>query len=148
MSSNRKNGRKTGRNADGTFGPGNSGKPKGARHKATLAAEALLNGEAEALTRKAIELALGGDVTAIRLCLERIAPPRRDRPVSFELPKMTNSSDGVLALSAAMSAVAAGELTPEEGLNIAKLIEAQRRVIETEVLEKRLTELEATMRRR
>jgi len=45
--------RKTGRNADGTFGPGNFGKPKGTRHKATLAAMALLDGEAESLSRTA-----------------------------------------------------------------------------------------------
>ena len=57
--------RKTGRNADGTFGPGNSGKHKGTRHKATQAALTLLDGEAEGLTRKAIELDLKGDTTAI-----------------------------------------------------------------------------------
>jgi len=38
-----------------------------------------LEGEAEALTRKAVELALEGDVTALRLCLDRIA--RRARTV-------------------------------------------------------------------
>ncbi|WP_443217147.1 DUF5681 domain-containing protein [Seohaeicola sp. 4SK31] len=69
--------RKSGRNTDGTFGPGNPGKPKGARHKATQAALALLDGEAEALTRQAVTMALGGDTTALRLCLERIAPPRK-----------------------------------------------------------------------
>ena len=66
-----------------TFKPrqsGNSyGRPRGARNKATIAAEALLDGEAEAITRKAIELAKTGDITAIRLCLERIIPARRDR---------------------------------------------------------------------
>jgi hypothetical protein len=60
-----------------------NGRPKGARNKATLAAEALLDGEAEAITRKAIEL----DITAIRLCLERIIPARRDRVAAFTLPK-------------------------------------------------------------
>jgi hypothetical protein len=48
-----------------------AGKPKGARHRATVAAEALLDGEAEGLTRKAIEMALAGDGTALRLCLDR-----------------------------------------------------------------------------
>ena len=60
----------------GGFQPGQSGnpagKPKGARNKTTLAVEALLDGEAEALTRKAIERALEGDSVALRLCLERI----------------------------------------------------------------------------
>ena len=63
-----------------------AGKPKGARHRTTLAAEALLDGEAEVLTRKAIELALAGDSPALRLCLDRILPPRRERPVRFALP--------------------------------------------------------------
>jgi hypothetical protein len=53
------------------FRPGQSGnpdgRPKGSRNKATLAMEALLDGEAEAITRKAIEKALEGDMTAIRL---------------------------------------------------------------------------------
>ena len=81
------NGPRTDRDENGRFQRGNSGRPKGARHKATVAALALLDGEAEALTRKAIELALEGDVTALRLTLERIASPRRDAPVTFSLPE-------------------------------------------------------------
>ena len=57
-----------------------AGKPCGARHRTTRAAELLLDGEARALTRKCIELAKEGDRSALRLCLERIIPPRRDRP--------------------------------------------------------------------
>ena len=66
------------------FQPGQSGnphgRPVGSRHRATLAAEALPDGEAEELTRTAINLTKGGDMAALRLCLERICPPRRDRP--------------------------------------------------------------------
>jgi hypothetical protein len=58
----------------------------GSRNKATLAAAALLAGESEALTRKAVELALAGDPTAIRLCIERLLPPCRERTVKFTLP--------------------------------------------------------------
>src|SRR5262249_49446834 len=61
------------------FKPGNAGRPKGARNRTTVAAEALLDGQAEALTRKAIERALGGDILALRICLDRILPARRDR---------------------------------------------------------------------
>jgi hypothetical protein len=69
------NGRKT----DGTFAPGNElgGKTKGSRHRSTLAIEALLDGQAEALTQKAINAALEGDGMALRLCLERGYAPRR-----------------------------------------------------------------------
>ena len=44
--------------------------------------EALLDNESDGLTRKAIELAKNGDLQALRLCLERILPPRKDRPVN------------------------------------------------------------------
>ena len=135
--------RKSGRNTDGTFGPGNSGKPKGTRHKATQAALALLDGEAKALTRQAVTMALGGDTTALRLCLERIAPPRRDAPVTFDLPPMETARDAAKAAGAVLGAVADGDLTPTEGAHIMALVEGFRRTLETTELEARLAALEA-----
>ena len=58
-----------------------AGRPKGARNKTTLALEKMLDGEAEAITRKVIERAKEGDMVAIRLCLDRLLPMRRDRHV-------------------------------------------------------------------
>ena len=137
--------RKSGRNTDGTFGPGNSGKPKGTRHKATQAALALLDGEAEALTRQAVTMALGGDTTALRLCLERIAPPRRDAPVTFDLPRMETARDAAKAAGAVLGAVADGDLTPTEGAHIMALVETYRRTLETSDLEARLRYMEETL---
>jgi hypothetical protein len=137
--------RKSGRNTDGTFATGNPGKPKGTRHKATQAALALLDGEAEALTRKAVELALAGDGAALRLCLERIAPPRRDAPVSFDLTPMQSAADAAKAAGAVLDAVAMGDLTPQEGAHIMALVETFRRTLETTKLEVRMSELERVM---
>jgi hypothetical protein len=134
--------RKNGRNSDGTFGPGNPGKPKGTRHKATRAALALLDGEAEALTRRAVDLALGGDTTALRLCLERIASPRKDAPVTFTLPPMQSAADAAKAAGAVLDAVAIGDLTPTEGAHIMALVETYRRTLETSDIEARLAALE------
>jgi hypothetical protein len=134
--------RKSGRDTAGRFGPGNPGKPAGARHKATQAALALLDGEAGALTRKAVEMALEGDTTALRLCLERIAPPRRDAPVQFTLPRMETARDAAMAAGAVLEAVAAGELTPTEGAHLMGLVEAYRRALETTELEARVAALE------
>lgn len=136
--------RMNGRNSDGTFGPGNPGKPKGARHKATQAALALLDGEAEGLTRKAVELALEGDTVALRLCLERIAPPRKEAPVAFDLPSMQSAEDAAQAAGTVLSAVASGELTPSEGAHVMALIETYRRTLELTELEARLSSLEAS----
>ena len=127
----------------GKFAPGNPGRPQGARHKVTLAVEDLLRGEAEGLTRKAVDLALSGDTTALRLCLERIAPPRKDAPVNFDLPEMTNASEAVTAASAILSAVADGDITPLEGATVMGLIEKYRRVLETSEFDARIAALEA-----
>jgi len=79
---------------------------------------ALLDGEAEALTRKAVDLALEGDTTALRLCLERIAPPQRDAHVSVALPPMKSSADAARVAAAVLDAVAVSELTPTEGAHV------------------------------
>jgi hypothetical protein len=109
------------------FKPGQSGnpdgRPKGARNRSTIAAEALLDGEAEALTRKAIELALAGEPTALRLCMERLLPARRDRPVSLELPSIQSAGDVCEAINAVLVAVGDGEVTPAEAAAVAKLID-------------------------
>jgi hypothetical protein len=128
------------------FAPGQSGnpagKPKGTRHKATLAMEALLDGEVEALTRKAVEMSLAGDTTALRLCLDRIAPVRRDRPVTFDLPELRTAGDAVKAASAILDAVSAGQVTPGEAAELGKLVEAFARTLEVAELEGRIARLE------
>jgi hypothetical protein len=125
------------------FQPGNPGRPLGARHKATIAAEALLDGEAEALTRKAVEMALGGDNVAMRLCLDRILAPRRERPATFELPRLQTPSDAAGAMAAITGAVAAAEITPGEAAELARLVEAFVRALEASEFEQRLREIEA-----
>lgn len=138
----RNNGIKTGRDASGRFTTGNPGRPLGARHKATEAALSLLDGEAEKLTRRAVELALDGDTTALRLCLERIAPAKKDAPVTFTLPPMQSAADAARTASAVLDAVTIGDLTPTEAAQIMALIEAYRRTLETSELEARVAALE------
>ena len=121
------------------------GKPKGVRNKATLAAEILLDGEAETITRKAIELAKGGDITAIRMCLERILPPRKDRPIVVDLPDVDSLADLKEAYAAVVRDVANGELTPDQGRTLSDLLESYRRTIETSEIEQRLATLEESM---
>jgi Family of unknown function (DUF5681) len=128
------------------FEPGQSGNPagkaRGTRNKVTLAIEALLDGEAEALTRKAIEIAKGGDLAALRLCLDRLAPPRKDRLVMFELPTITSAADAVKASAALVAAVAVGDLTPAEAGELGKLIEAYVKALEATDFAARLENLE------
>ena len=119
-----------------------SGRPKGARNRATLAVEALLDDEAEALTRKVIELALAGNIPAIRLCFERLLPPRRDRGVVFDLPKIESAADAFAASGAVLESCAAGNLSPGEAADVMELIKTHLRAIELRQIESGMATLE------
>jgi hypothetical protein len=94
------------------------------------------------LRDRAIQLAKEGDLTALRLCLDRIAPPRKDRPVLFELPPITSAADAVQASAALVAAVAEGELTPSEAGELGKLVEAYVKALEATEFDERLDKLE------
>ena len=108
-----------------------------------MAAEALLDGESEALTRRCIDLAMEGDPPALRLCLSRILPVRRERTISLDLPALQGSQDSLGAIGRVLEAVGTGMITPSEGQAVASLLETQRRTFEVEELEHRIEALEA-----
>jgi Family of unknown function (DUF5681) len=128
------------------FKPGRSGnpsgKPRGTRNKTTLAIEVLLDGEAQAITRKAIEMAKAGDGTAMRLVMERLIAPRRDRAVPFALAKVQSPADALGAAISVLEAVAAGKLTPSEAADLSKIIDSFVRVAEAADLAQRIKRLE------
>ena len=119
-----------------------NGRPEGSRNKATILAQALFDGQAEELIQKCIQMALEGDSTAMRLCIERLVPPRKDRPVNLDLPKMECVEDTVNAMAVISSGVADGELTPSEGQVLSGMVENYRKAIETTELEERISNLE------
>ena len=138
--------RKTPSNTRGRpFKKGNPGRPLGSRNKATLAAEVLLDGKTEKLTRKAIELAIAGDTVALRLCLERIIPARRDRPVRFMVPKEARGNEIADIMRNVLDAVATGEMTPSEAQSVAAVVEGWRRAKEVGEMEDRLYALECAL---
>jgi hypothetical protein len=124
-----------------------AGRPRGSRNRATLLMEGLLADDAEAIGRKAIEMAKQGDMSAIRLCMDRLSPARKGQPVAFELPPLDKPADSVAAAAEIVAGVAAGELTPSEGADLAKVVEVYVRAIATNAFDERLTKLEATTQR-
>jgi len=134
----------TGRNSAGRFTKGNKfgGKKAGSRHATTLAIEALMEGEHEALTRKAIELALSGDTVALKLCLDRLAPPRKETPVTFELPAIDSVGDTLEVSKQVLREVAQGKMAPYEAAKVLALLEAHVEIIEAFELEERLATVE------
>ena len=129
------------------YKPGQSGnpagRPAGSLNKATIAAQTLLDGEAEALTRKTVELALSGNIAALKLCLERICPPKKEKPLAVEFPAIESASELPLLTFALINAVGNGEVDSVQATALAALIENYGKALERTELEKRISALEA-----
>ncbi|TXN76078.1 hypothetical protein FV228_01570 [Methylobacterium sp. WL18] len=119
-----------------------AGRPRGSRNRSTLALEAIFEGEAEALSRRAIEMALDGDGPAMKLCLDRLLSPRRDRSITFDLPVIETAADLPRATAALLQAVSSGEITPSEAADVGKAVSAHIEAITAADLHHRLAALE------
>src|ERR1035438_4117000 len=118
-----------------------SGRPPGSRNKATLLVEQMIEGEGERLARKVLELALGGDLSALRLCMERLVPPRRDRPIHLNLPPIDTVEQISTAMTMVAAAIGEGQITPSEGEVLANLLVIQKEMIVAGEVEQRLEQL-------
>ena len=122
-----------------------AGMPKGTRHRATMLAEKFMEDDAEDIVRAVVNAAKAGDPTAMRLCIERLAPLRKGRPITFDLPDIETASDITKAFCMIAKAMAAGEMTPDEARTVAPVMEAHRKAIEMAEFEGRLRKLEARL---
>jgi hypothetical protein len=123
-------------------GPGGPGRPKGARSKVARMLDDLATEDARTIGDALLTLAKAGDMAAMRLVVDRIWPVSKGRAVEVDLPAMTTADDLARGVGAIVAAVAAGELTTEEGRDLGAMLETQRRAIDTTELERRITELE------
>lgn len=140
--------RKIGANADGRddrgrFAPGNRGKPRGAKHRATRLAMELLESGIEDVAGVVVEAARGGDLMAARIVLDKLIPSAKER--SVDLPKLPDTSTpaGVSAAQQQiLEAVARGDITPGEANTLTSVLDARRKALELQDLEARITALE------
>ena len=104
------------------------GRPAGSRNKSTMAAESLLAGQAEQITQAAIDAALSGDPVALKLCLERIAPVRKNR-IEVDLPTIKDGTELPQVSTVILEAVANGQLSVPEGQELLTLAQRVEGVI-------------------
>lgn len=123
-----------------------NGKPKGARNKSTLAAEALLEGSLEKICKKVEEEALNGNMQAAKMILERFLPPRKDRAIEIALPSINTFDDVLNAIGFIVNAAGQGKITPSEGELLARTVESYAKALETFEFESRLKIVEETLK--
>jgi len=125
-----------------------AGRPPGSRNRASLLMESLLEGEAEELTRKAIELAKKGDTRALGFCMDRLMPPHKDSLVHFDLPAMRNSDDIPQGMTSIMAAIGDGAITPTEGERLCRILTELANAFNSQDLLRRVEKLEEGRHRR
>jgi hypothetical protein len=130
------------------FAPGNKqgrGRPKGSPNKARSRGEDLLEEYAPHLVRKCIALALQGERSAMRICMERISPARRDALIRMSLPKIGTAQDVDKAAETVMQGIGRGVITPADGEKMMNIFEMRSRIIGDVQVESRITKLEESM---
>ena len=137
------------RDASGRFRKGQSGNPRGAprgsRHWASRLAEMLIDGEVEGIVRVTIQKALAGDDIALKICMDRLLPPRKSRSVRFDLPRIVDAAGLLQAHADVLRATAEGELSPEEAMEISSLLKEHRNLYELCDIADRIAEIEAML---
>ena len=114
------------------FPPGNTagrGRPKGSRNKAKSPEQALLDEYAPHLLRKCIALALQGDASALRMCMERLIPARRGFRIPISWPRMKTLKDVNKGAETVTQALRRGSITPTEGSMLMSTLESRSRII-------------------
>jgi hypothetical protein len=138
--------------ANGKYKRGHSGnpngKPRGARNRSTLAAEALLEGSLDKICKKVEEEALNGNMQAAKMILERFLPPRKDRCIKIELPPINTYSDVLNAVGFIVNAVGKGKITPSEGELLSRTVESYSKALEAYQLESRLKSIEESINKK
>ena len=119
-----------------------AGRPRGTLNRATVLAQELLSARVESIAGKLIELAEGGDMRAIRVCMDRLVPAIKDQPITVELPPIEKPADSVEAAASIAAAVAAGDLTASEAALLAKVVDVYVRALDSKGFNERLSKLE------
>lgn len=122
-----------------------AGRPRGARNKRTLAFESMFDRDATVIIDQLIALAKGGDIAAMRMCMDRIFPRPHGRPVAFDLPPMTSAADAVTAMGGIMQAIGDGDLSAQEGSELSKVVAGFSQTVATADMERRLREVEQSL---
>jgi hypothetical protein len=123
------------------FQRGNPGRPLGSKNRVTQTLEQLAEGQAEQFFQKVSELAQAGDVSCLRMMLDRLWPPRKAQPIN-------GSQDVLAAIAAIFKSLGEGRLTPDEIIALSSVVGRSIQVMEHQDLERRIVALEEARNKR
>jgi len=118
------------------FKPGNAGRPKGAKGKKRQ----MLESHSDKILKTLIDLAVEGDPTALRLCVDRLLPRLRAEaaPINVEAASSKIVDIGESIVNAALS----GKISPDSARDILSALSDVAKLREVTELEERVEVLE------
>lgn len=132
------------RKPDGTFQKGVSGNIKGRPKLENAALRAKFMSNAEELAEIVMQQALGGDMTAARIILDRILPPLKatTQSVAIDMPHCDSPAELATAI---LKATTAGKLSPDTASQLIGATSNLSRILETEELKHRIEAIERAL---
>ena len=134
----------TGRTSTGKFAKGASGNPRGRPPILSPELRERLDRATPEIIDKVVEKALGGDLTAAKIILDRTAPISKQSSASVSIPALAQTGTTLADKAGAiLSSIALGDCPADVGAVLMQSITALVRIIEVEELEKRIAALES-----
>ncbi len=126
-----------------------SGRKLGSKNKRTQLAK-LLEPHAENLINKAVELALSGDVQALKLCLERLIPKANSNRLKLDLrlAELTNTDTISTVGKEIISNLISGQLTIDDAQKAFNILHQQCNIIEHVDMAQKLDEISQQLPRK
>jgi hypothetical protein len=116
------------------FEPGNKvgrGRPKGSRNKAKSEVQEVLDQYTSKMLMTCIGHAAKGNPTALRLCIERMIPTRREAPVRMRVPPIRTAEDVDKAAEQVTQDIGRGKTTAADGEKMMHILESRCRIIDS-----------------
>ena len=102
----------------------------------------IIEAKAPDLIKKAISMALEGDQKMMAMCLDRVLPALRTVDTPITVPDLQSADTLLEKAHGAINGIFSGDITVQDGLNIAQACANIARVSETAEQEEQLGQLE------
>ena len=134
----------TGRTKSGQFAKGASGNPSGRPPMLSPELRERLDKATPEIIDKVVEKALGGDLVAAKIILDRTAPISKQSSASVSIPELALAGTALADKAGAiLSSIASGDCPADVGAVLMQSVTALGRIIEVEELERRIAALES-----
>ena len=106
-----------------------AGRPVGSHNKVNRAMDPVFTANGGAIIERVVEHAKAANPVAMRLCMDRLVPTGKHRPLGFQLPPMTTGADVHGAIAAVHDALGDGAISIGEAGELLRVAQLTARIL-------------------